>query len=1178
MKHAVKIFRGWGFGLLAAAALSAPSARAQTPVSNLVFAVGTTIRDVSNNDWSYVLLGSPQAQLLAGKKFAIYSKPGAATNSAAFTLRATLFQQTNTNAINTLLNQSGSIGQSLAGLQASLMAVLHNYPAVSNQTVAQNVLLAFQLAQNDPGVAQSLRLAAGINPGLELCLGQAFAEQIAGVTTYEIRDVNAATGVAGDVIGRVTITPGAPTILPAPGTPFQVVSNTPRDDLRIRLRWGQPDALLRLGLLNYGFNVWRIPKAPAEAGGYNVTPPTAAVLLSNTNFTRANNGPTMAGKYFSAGSGAGAANDPADRTTYFFTDGRAFGQNLFADGDLYYYFVTARDVLGRDGLVSPGTLAQACRRDPPVAPRGVKIANMIQNTNQQRLQISWQQNTNPADNVTEYWIYRWPNPSMALTNDPTSLVNRAGVVSQLPGTNLNLFIDTGAGAPTVPGVSNYWYSVCAVVQSACGPLVSPPTPPAWGVLRERTAPAATTGTISGSCGTPVVMFQTLNSLINDAGPDTTNWNYRFTCYRRDPGIAWVQYFVTNSVNLPEVIGPLYFPPAGNTAQFDYSIPVTGTNYLINIGCVVGTYYGQTSAPALFSFTAPTPSGLRQEAVFNAGELLATALSSTDPLLTYYNGGAPAFFSPTSAKADPSGTVRLTFAIAPGRPVLLQVFSNSAWADLGVFNPDTNFVYWISYPACLLGPLPPFRGAGVLLPGDCNQHIARGADGGPVAPVHVRFGLTPGTHEYRLFRTVDGGPLSLFAHGAALYDINNPGNQIVRTDDAMPASQSRIGYFVQLLNEHGHGSPISLMGFRNIKPAKLPQPVLAQPLAAGSITNPQVALSWYCATSGVYRFSIKIARNDQQGSGKPTGITSLSALREFQLTTQPNYNRGATYLGLFSRRLAMLRFDEDQLTPVCGSNFGPGPAFNITVGLTANVPYTIAVAAVDAQGNEGDVSQAWNFTWVPPLQPQNVPWPARPFPNVSSFDDPSTNQPRVAAVLLNTNGVMDATWPVGIRIGNLFPLANSLYSTTVCTTNFFSYGGFGALPDPSQLIWRRFSSDASKRGDLLLPIVVYRQQVPSTNFPVVSGNLIQVTPLIEHLPTIAAGRFPTLTIPDLLIGAGSEPPPFNGSFSFPASYYTYLYVRDQQPVAHGATYQYYVARFDQKHEVSEIINAGQVSIP
>jgi hypothetical protein len=395
--------------------------------------------------------------------------------------------------------------------------------------------------------------------------------------------------LAGVVVCRVTSTPGAPTILPAPGAPFQVVTNSARDDLRIRLRWGQPDALLRLGLLNYGFDVWRIRKAAAESAGYNVTPPATGLLSSDTNFTRANNGPVMANKYFNAGSGAGAANDPADGTTYFFSDGRAFGQTLFADGDQFYYFITARDILGRDGFVSPGALAQACRRDPPVAPTGVKVANIMQNTNQERLQITWQQNTNASDNVAEYWIFRWPNPALSLTSDPMDLTYRTGVAPQMAGTNLNSFIDNGAGAPTVPGVSNYWYSVRAVAQSACGPLASPPTAPVWGVLRDRSAPAAPTGSLSGSCGTPVVMLQTLNNIVNDAGPDTNNWNYRLTCNRRDPGIAWVQFFITNQVNLPEVIGPLYFPPAGNTAQFDYSVPVTTTNYIVNVACVGCTY-------------------------------------------------------------------------------------------------------------------------------------------------------------------------------------------------------------------------------------------------------------------------------------------------------------------------------------------------------------------------------------------------------------------------------------------------------------------------------------------------------------------------------------------------------------------------------------------------------------
>src|ERR1700719_4382556 len=66
---------------------------AQTSFENLVVSVGTTIQDSSANNWSYVLVGSPQPGILAGKKFAIFSKAGHPTDAGTFTQRGTLFQQ-----------------------------------------------------------------------------------------------------------------------------------------------------------------------------------------------------------------------------------------------------------------------------------------------------------------------------------------------------------------------------------------------------------------------------------------------------------------------------------------------------------------------------------------------------------------------------------------------------------------------------------------------------------------------------------------------------------------------------------------------------------------------------------------------------------------------------------------------------------------------------------------------------------------------------------------------------------------------------------------------------------------------------------------------------------------------------------------------------------------------------
>ena len=128
------------------------------------------------------------------------------------------------------------------------------------------------------------------------------------------------------------------------------------------------------------------------------------------------------------------------------------------------------------------------------------------------------------------------------------------------------------------------------------------------------------------------------------------------------------------------------------------------------------------------------------------------------------------------------------------------------------------------------------------------------------------------------------------------------------------------------------------------------------------------------------------------------------------------------MGLFSQKLKMIQFDEEQLTPPISTNFGPGPAFTMNVGLTPNVPYTLSVAAVDSQGGEGDPSQVWNFTWVPQQPPELVPWPARPLAAMTTFDDPNTNEARVAAVLMVNSNVFDQKYPVGIRIGNMLPLA------------------------------------------------------------------------------------------------------------------------------------------------------------
>lgn len=1183
------------------------------PLSNLVFTVGTTIQDTGLQNWSYVLLGSPQASALAGKRFAVFGKAGFPTNAGPFTLRGTIFQQNDTGAINSLLNQSVSLGDDLASLSSALDTLLHNVPGAGSLTLPQKVLTAFQIATTDAGTASALVMLERMHPGLTLCAGQAFAETIAATTTYEVREADPNTGVAGEVVGRVTIVPGAPVVLPAPGFPFQVVTNAPSDHLRIRLRWGTPDTLRRLSLLQYGFNVWRIPRAAAETAGYNVTPPTLGQLHGgDTNISRVNLLPVMAAMDYAPLAGPGGPDNAADRTTYFFSDsnGRSLGNVQFPsghptpgylvppfdDGAQFYYFVTARDVLGRDGFVSPGGLATACRKIPPHAPTGLRVLNTVQvlplgggqTTNQQRLLVRWQQDTNASDLVGQYWVYRWPNPIMALTNDATPSNNLVAVVAQLPNTNLNSLVDAAGSSPGAPGPSNYWYTVRAVSQSACGFLYSPNSAPASGVLRQRAAPLATTGELVGSCGTPVATFLNFNSLINPLGPDTNTWNYRVTCQRRDSGIAWVQLIVGNNFLLStQSFGPLYFPPDGNSLSVDVPMPVSASSSEFDVSCVAGTYYGQVSRPAFCQTTTPVPPAQITEAVFQVGELLLTALNSSDPLLQVVNLNQSACYPAVNPTRDASGTVRMHFDGGGGLPMLIQYGSvtNAVtfWNDIGVATPDATGVYSIYLCPCLVSALPPLRGCFVNLPGEgnCDLHISRAGDSGAIAPIHVRFRLTARTHEYRVYRSVNGGEPTLISQGEASFDSLGASAEIVRTDDAMPPSAARLCYFVQLLDENGNGSPLALIGCKDNVPPKPPRPVLSEPAPAGNTANPQVALNWFCPTAGVYRFEVRLQRADQPGSGKPIGFLSSQLIR---LSVFPPKSR---FFGLLRDHRLVAAYDEWQLTPPVSPTFGPGPQFTLAASVVPNVPYHISVAAENIQGSWGDASQDWTFVWKPPPTLPTVPWPARPLPPGTSFDDQSaaTNKvvywPRVAAVLFTNFDipVLDPHYPVGIRFAEVDRAGQLVYN--IGNTNLASYYFFGGTytpsspgVDPNSSVFRRISTSPSQNGQSLLPIVVYRQQETNSSFPRVSGNLTQVTPLLERVPWIVGGspfNNVSVTIPDRLIALYHEYVGNDYSYDF-------LYLRDQQPVIIGARYHYYVVRLNDQREVAEIIDAGTVDIP
>jgi hypothetical protein len=248
---------------------------------------------------------------------------------------------------------------------------------------------------------------------------------------------------------------------------------------------------------------------------------------------------------------------------------------------------------------------------------------------------------------------------------------------------------------------------------------------------------------------------------------------------------------------------------------------------------------------------------------------------------------------------------------------------------------------------------------------------------------------------------------------------------------------------------------------------------------------------------------------------------------------------------------------------------------------ANVPYDISVAAVDESGHAHTPSAVFRFTWTPPVVLATVPWPARPLPPVKPFDDLAApvfdgSIFRASAVMpLNGNNEFDRRYPVGIVIGDFSRVFLDADSNRVFDnagqTNFASYSLQAASSlDPNQLFGlRRISDNPARRGETLLPIVVYRQQVTNALFPRVSGTVIQVTPLVERIPWVRTGSFGAY-IPDRLITMGHT--------WLNDSYIPLFCLSDQQPVILGAKYRYFLVRFNSNREPQEIISAGVIEIP
>ena len=1089
-------------GLLIAC-LSPRPARAQSGIGDIIYTVGTTARDPHGRDWAYILWQGTSPGLTSNRVFAVYIKAGEATNNSPYTRLSLVAQQTDPRVIEPLLERAANVGDDMIKLDQDIQQLFASFIPPTSVTRADQLSAVIRGSIGSATYYQDLLLLARNHPGVDMALGFADAELIGpgSTNTFEVRAYDPVTSQDLAVIGRVTIYAGNPTILPPPGPPVQVPVNNPMGDLNLKFRWGTPDNLRRLGLMQFGFNLYRVEMNYANGHGWNAsTPPPDNVLLAlaatnPADAKRVNTVPITPSTEFTLFEAANLT-PPGDTNTTLIMDDDGRGRPAYTNynwtnGAEFYYYVAGRDVLGRDGQLSPGLLGTVCERIPPLPPTGVHVVNDYQYSpstmsSNQALMVTWRQNLRTNDPVVNYWIYRWTNMAEMNLKSGNIYSNLIGVVTQIPGATNNSFLDSGSGSPSALGAygETFWYTVRAGDAGACGQNLSQPAGPAYGVLRTRIGPPPGTGYIAINCLEPFVSF--LGYTYSQITTDTNNYHILLDCIPTDPRFDWTETFVQATYTLPtggsivisNFFGPTYFQ--GNTVSNWWTIPHDPTGQGISY------------------------SSIQIDAFCRAG----------------LNNGKV------------SGYVEGKAAGPPNYASLIMTWE--ADAESLRTTPDGSTI------------------GGRIVHNGCVEHDPGGGGGGVPGTNNVCVHVYPtaGSYEYRFYRRVDNGPLTLLAAGA----VSNL-TDIAACDDNPPVNGGSMCFYVQLLDQNGNPSPMTTLGCIDTAPVTpLPTPVLTKITPIGNDpTNAQMNLYWFCPPYGVNRFEVDIA-------AKPTipdtNLFTMSSL--LVCTGAPPVPNTFTLKGTSYTNLPFYSY----LTPKVGPAFGNnGAAFAVPCTVELGKTYYVKVRALSQHGDAGNWSVYQSFIWspsnTPPLQ---VPWPARPLPTTNA------NFFTLAYYLAPTNSnPFAAAGPSGIAVlvgyTNVGGYAFSVTSTPPVINGYL---------DPNQAL------ETNSFGDSIFPCALYRYQMPNANFPTVSGDVIQVSPLMETIAYRQVVIQGTAYYVDSLI---YDPFVAVTAYNSGSGNEIYFWIRDTQPQISGASYEYILVHFDPvSHEIDQLIPSNVTQVP
>ncbi|MCC5805517.1 MAG: hypothetical protein JJU00_04225 [Opitutales bacterium] len=1028
----------------------------------MIYTVGLVTEADDGGHWAYLHWRSTSFDIFSPQAWSVWRKDGLPGDPGNYTLDSVVRVQTGTGVIASLFERARlALGEDTDTTRETLRRVFVDLVPSDELTNAELASAVIQGAADHPEYLNTLQAVMRTYPSMAMALGTAHATPVpaSGPVTFEIRHRATLTGPDEGVVGRVTVNAANPLVLPAPGAPVVAPFDPQRPataDLAIPLRWSTPAALRRLGLAMHGFNIYRVERSVAEDLEWHTAPPppdTLAALAdqTGTGIGRLNTAPYIPQRTLDATEAA-----TADHTLVFIADhesrfhGFPDAHTPPVNGDQYFYFVTARDLLGRDGLVSPGVLGTFCSRLPPRVPVIVSVENEYSYDDEadlasHHLRVHWLRNPPEDDKATTaYALYRWESTEQLAETaylDPSA--NLIAVIPQPPSGKTVSYLDSGPGSPSAPAdyAVTFWYTVRAVdnvdeaAECAVAPFdgnVSGHSPPHAGVLRDRTGPGVVGGGLRMRCVQPFAVIDRLPDPPPDGDlhPAQVYVDYYVVREKIDPNLAWVE-LVWGYEGGPEESVRFEFP-AGEM-EFHHRIPFAASQSGAKLWVQArsATYDESVAASGQIFFSLPPP--------------------EPNPVIAFHVVVGVDYFT---AMSDPRA----------GR-----------------------------YPCRAHNPVPP----------DIDEED----DGLGI----ITF-LPPGTRQYKIFFRIEDSPLTLLHEDSGEFDPSTP---ITFLWLSLPVYANEVCFFVQAFDRHGNPGPLTPFGCiaLNFKFGP-PKPLLAPVLPAGTPEAPAARIQWFSPRWGISRFEILLR------SVPPTPADLSDEL--IFVGTQSVFHEGG--FKIFRR----------YLTRDLSAGFGNGASFTVDVPIDEDLVWLVLVRGITGSGSYTGMSNLEEFAWSPPdvYVGPDVPWPARPLPK------------SVAAAQFN-NRIHAVSAPGG---GGMVRIGDVIGGRIAYNPQTFQSIYLGGNPNDFVL-----TAASNWPGDprRVLPMVLYRTQLPSIEWETVPGDVVQVSPLMETIAFSSSGGMVTIYDPFIVIR-----PPFgenDGTAANPGG----MYLLDTQPTVSRTMYRYFL---------------------